>query len=149
MLKAPIRYLPEFPSPDLFGDADPYRKMVGLLLALALQAAVLRTSYAVGDAANVAPPAAPSCDITDLDCIAKDFKASLHVNPSTFEDEYQQFAEMIAPVLLLAHGGNFEVRLLLPILPSCHQALRALVGLAVSRQTGVSWECLLCVPVQA
>lgn len=121
MLKAPIRYLPDFFTSDLFGDADPYRKTVGLLLALAFQAAVLQTSYAVGDASNVAPPAAPSCDITDLDCIAKDFKASLHVNPSTFEDEYQQFAEMIAPVLLLAHGGNFEVRLLLT-LSSCHQA---------------------------
>jgi hypothetical protein len=86
--------------------------MIGLLLALALQAAVLHTSYA-------------SCDITDLDCIAKDFKASLHVKPSTFEDEYQQFAEMIAPVLLLAHGGNFEVRLLLGTLQPCHHSFHA------------------------
>ena len=70
--------------------------MFGLVLALALQAAVLHSAQA-------------SCDITDLGCIAKDFKASLQVNQGSFESEYQQFAEMIAPVLLLAHGGDFEV----------------------------------------
>lgn len=51
---------------------------------------------------------APSCDIKDLGCIANDIKAALSVNHTTFKSEYQQFAEMIAPVLLLAHGGNFE-----------------------------------------
>lgn len=73
-----------------------YRKVLGLLLALAVHAAVFQSAQA-------------SCDISDLGCIAKDFKASLHVTPGSFESEYQQFAEMIAPVLLLAHGGDFEV----------------------------------------
>ncbi|CAL5222910.1 g5341 [Coccomyxa viridis] len=72
------------------------RKMFGLVLALALHAAVLHSAQAA------------SCDITDLGCIAKDFKASLKVDQGSFESEYQQFAEMIAPVLLLAHGGDFE-----------------------------------------
>ena len=70
--------------------------MFGLVLALALQAAVLHSAQA-------------SCDISDLGCIAKDFKASLHTSQGSLENEYQQFAEMIAPVLLLAHGGDFEV----------------------------------------
>ena len=148
VLKALFIYQPEILFSDLFDDAVRYRKMIGLLLALALQAAVLQTSYAVGDANN-APPAAPSCDIKDLDCIAKDFKASLQKNPSTFEDEYQQFAEMIAPVLLLAHGGNFEVKHLFTTLQPCHQAFRAQVGLAVGRQARVSWRCLICASVQA
>ena len=72
--------------------------MFGLLLALAVHAAILQSAQA-------------SCDISDLGCIAKDLKASLHVNPGSFESEYQQFAEMIAPVLLLAHGGDFEASL--------------------------------------
>ncbi len=74
--------------------------MFGLVLALALHAAVLHSAQAA------------SCDITDLGCIAKDFKASLKVDQGSFESEYQQFAEMIAPVLLLAHGGDFEVTLM-------------------------------------
>ena len=122
--------------------------MIGLLLALALQAALLQTSHAVGDA-TATSGAAPSCDITDLDCIAKDFKASLQKKPSTFVDEYQQFAEMIAPVLLLAHGGNFEVRHLSTTLQPCHQALWAKVGFAVGRQAPVSLKCMVCDSVQA
>ena len=73
--------------------------MFALLLVLALHAAVFQSAQAA------------SCDISDLGCIAKDFKASLQVNQGSFESEYQQFAEMIAPVLLLAHGGDFEASL--------------------------------------
>ena len=86
--------------------------MFGALLALALFATVFQSAQA-------------SCDISDLGCIAKDFKASLHVDPASFESEYQQFAEMIAPVLLLAHGGDFEASLMSPVCTSapCMQGL--------------------------
>ena len=89
--------MPRIRAIVLKGRAFLCRKMFGLVLALALQAVVLHSAQA-------------SCDITDLGCIAKDFKASLQVNQGSFESEYQQFAEMIAPVLLLAHGGDFEVQ---------------------------------------
>ena len=83
--------------------------MLCLAVVLAIQASIFQVSQAadVPDAAMTGGP--PSCDIKDLGCIAKDLKAALSVNHTTFKSEYQQFAEMIAPVLLLAHGGNFEV----------------------------------------
>ena len=84
------------------------RKVLGLLLALACSAALLQSAQAVG-AGTLDTPKAPSCDITDLNCISQDFKASLNVTQGTIDSEYQQFAEMIAPVLLMAHGGSFEV----------------------------------------
>ena len=83
------------------------RTIFGLLLALAVHAAVFQSAQAA------------SCDISDLGCIAKDFKASLNVKQGSFESEYQQFAEMIAPVLLLAHGGNFEASLSPAISTAC------------------------------
>ena len=82
--------------------------MLCLAVVLAIQASIFQVSQAVGDATvNAGGP--PSCDIKDLGCIANEVKAALSVNHTTFKSEYQQFAEMIAPVLLLAHGGNFEV----------------------------------------
>ena len=81
---------------------------MGLLLALACSAALLQSAQAVG-AGTLDTPKSPSCDITDLNCISQEFKASLNVTQGTIESEYQQFAEMIAPVLLMAHGGSFEV----------------------------------------
>ena len=82
--------------------------MLCLAVVLAIQASIFQLSQAVGDA-TVMAGGPPSCDIKDLGCIANDIKAALSVNHTTFKSEYQQFAEMIAPVLLLAHGGNFEV----------------------------------------
>jgi len=82
---------------------------LGLLLALACSAALLQSAQAVGSG-TLDTPKSPSCDITDLKCIGQEFKASLNVTQGTIDSEYQQFAEMIAPVLLMAHGGDFEVR---------------------------------------
>ena len=87
------------------------RTIYGLLLALAVHAAVFQSAQAA------------SCDISDLGCIAKDFKASLHTTQGSFESEYQQFAEMIAPVLLLAHGGDFEASLPSATVTPCMQGL--------------------------
>ena len=83
--------------------------MLCLAMVLAIQASIFQASQAVGDAEAAATQGPPSCDIKDVGCILKDAKAALDVNKTSFESEYQQFAEMIAPVLLLAHGGNFEV----------------------------------------
>ena len=99
-----------------------------MLLVLALPAAVFQSAQAqsVGTKAASAPP---SCDITDLNCIKNEFQASLTKNQGSLEDEYAQFAQMIAPVLLLAHGGNFEASL---ASVSCMHALRSCTWLQSS-----------------
>lgn len=83
---------------------------MSMLMVLALTAAAFHSSEAVGAGTAQAGASKPSCDITDVNCILTDLKASTVLpDPSTFQSDYQQFAEMIAPVMLLAHGGNFEV----------------------------------------
>ena len=52
-----------------------------------------------------------SRDITDIPGILSDIKTSLTTLPteSDFENAYQQYAELLAPVSLLMAGGSFEV----------------------------------------
>ena len=52
-----------------------------------------------------------SRDITDIPGILSDLKTSLTTLPteSDFENAYQQYAELLAPVALLMAGGKFEV----------------------------------------
>ena len=63
-------------------------------------------------ASLVVAGSAASEDITNIPGILNDIKTAATTIPtaSDFENSYQQFAELLAPVMLLTNGLNFEVR---------------------------------------
>ncbi len=59
-----------------------------------------------------------SRDITDIAGIISDIKGATKLpDAQDFEVAYQQYAELLAPVMLLSNGLNFEVRTRIPSNP--------------------------------
>ena len=76
-------------------------------------------------ASLVASGSAASVDITNIPGIVNEAVAAATTFPtaSDFENSYQQFAELLAPVMLLSNGMNFEVRTVTP-----HTVLAGMLG---------------------
>lgn len=73
-----------------------------------------------------------SQDITNIPGILSDTVKAATTLPtvSDFEKSYQQFAELLAPVMLLSNGMNFEVRCHLPPVCECMHV-----------QVSTAWGC--------